>query len=69
MGLADIPLEEERGLVPFRCMDPPLEVRVHPRYLEPPWLRNRQLVFALEGYGRFRLVVERPPSGSSQPIP
>jgi hypothetical protein len=65
VGLLELPTENVPqggfALVPCACSaeDGELEVYVEERFLAPPYLRGDNLIFNIEGYGRFRLWLRR----------
>jgi hypothetical protein len=55
VGLLEKPAESGE-LVAFAVEgEAALEVHVDPRYLVPPYVKKGELLFHVEGYGRFRL--------------
>ncbi|MBI5547085.1 MAG: hypothetical protein HY901_24660 [Deltaproteobacteria bacterium] len=61
MGLFELPQDEvpPGGFRLLRCQgegeDADLEIWIEERFLASDWVREKNLVFNVEGYGRFRL--------------
>lgn len=59
MGLSELPQDEVPpggfGLVACSCEDADLEIWVEPRFLSADYVHDGNLIFNIEGYGRFRL--------------
>ncbi len=61
MGLFELPQDEVPpggwALVCCPCDEADLHIEVEERFLRPDYVRDGNLVFNIEGYGRFRLWV------------
>lgn len=62
MGLFELPQDEVPPggytLVSCPCEDADLHIEVEERFLGPDYVRDKNLIFNVEGYGRFRLWLE-----------
>ena len=64
MGLSELPKDEVPPggfvLVACPCEEPDIAVWVEERLLASDWIQGGNLIFNVEGYGRFRLWVTAP---------
>jgi len=62
VGLPELPKDEVPPggfqLEVCACEDADIEISVEPRFLGPEYVHDGNLIFNIEGYGRFRLWVE-----------
>ncbi len=61
MGLLELPKDEVPPggyqLEVCACDDPDIEIAVEPKFLTSEYVHDGNLIFNIEGYGRFRLWV------------
>jgi hypothetical protein len=59
VGLPELPKDEVPTggyqLVECACEDPDIGIWVEQKFLTPEYVHERNLIFNIEGYGRFRL--------------